>query len=73
MAGTPNGISNEALIAIVLDRLRGFQGVARPDSGGNLPCRENALAITKLEEGLMWLHKRTRGRMERGVEATREK
>ncbi len=73
LAGQPNGVSNEALIAIVLDRLRGFQGAGPPDSGGNFPCRENDLAITKLEEGLMWLHKRTRDRVEREVEGTRKK
>src|SRR5437879_1825439 len=56
-----NGISNEALIAIVIDRMRGFQA-------GDYKCRENALALTKLEEAMMWLQKRTRDRMARGVE-----
>ena len=32
------------------------------------PCRENALAITKLDEALMWLNKRTKDREARGVE-----
>ena len=32
------------------------------------PCRENSLAITKLDESLMWLRERTRKREERGVE-----
>lgn len=32
------------------------------------PCRENALAITKLEESLMWLAKRRTDRLLRGVE-----
>lgn len=35
-----------------------------------LPCRENSLAITKLEEALMWLSQRTRNRRARGVEGT---
>lgn len=61
-----NGISNEALLAIVEDRLLGFQS-------GNFPCRENALALTKLQEATMWLHKRTRRRMARGVEGTNTK
>lgn len=61
-----NGISNEALIAIVIDRMRGFQS-------GPFACRENALALTKLEEALMWLQKRTRDRIARGVEGTHEK
>ena len=61
-----NGISNEALLAIVEDRLQGFQS-------GDYACRENALALTKLQEAMMWLHKRTRDRMARGVEGTMEK
>lgn len=32
------------------------------------PCRENALAITKLEEAVMWLEARTKNREARGVE-----
>lgn len=58
-----NGVSNEALLAIVEDRLLGFQS-------GDYACRENALALTKLQEAMMWLHKRTRDRMARGVEGT---
>lgn len=34
------------------------------------PCRENAVAITKLDEALMWLEKRTKDRKARGVEGT---
>ena len=37
-----NGIHNEDLLVIVIDRLRGFQS-------GPFKCRENAIAITKLE------------------------
>ena len=61
-----NGISNEALLASVVDRLEGFQS-------GTFRCRENALALTKIEEAMMWLHARTRDRMERGVEGKSEK
>lgn len=32
------------------------------------PCRENAIVITKLEESLMWLEKRTLDRKKRNVE-----
>jgi hypothetical protein len=32
------------------------------------PCRENAMAITKLDEAIMWLEKRTKDRQSRGVE-----
>jgi hypothetical protein len=56
-----NGITNEALIAIVIDRLNGAQE-------GPFKCRENALAITKLEEASLWLARRTLDRMARGVE-----
>lgn len=58
-----NGIMNEDLIAIVIDRMQGFQS-------GDYKCRENAIAITKLEEALLWLRKRTTDRERRGVEGT---
>lgn len=58
-----NGISNEALLSIVEDRLLGFQS-------GKFACRDNAVALTKLQECLMWLQRRTRERMQRGVEGT---
>ena len=58
-----NGITQEVLLAIVADRLRAFQA-------GKFACRENALALTKIEEAMQWLHARTRGRMVRGVEGT---
>lgn len=32
------------------------------------PCRENAMAITKLDEALLWLEKRKNDRVARGVE-----
>lgn len=34
----------------------------------NFPCRENAVAITKLDEALMWLEKRKKDRIARNVE-----
>lgn len=49
--------------AIVIDRLRSFQS-------GPFSCRENALALTKCEEAMQWLHSRTLERMRRGVEGT---
>jgi len=61
-----NGISNEALLAIVEDRLLGFQS-------GEYSCRENSVALTKLQEAMMWLQKRTRDRVARGVEGTNQK
>lgn len=61
-----NGISNEALLAIVEDRMVGFQS-------GQYSCRENAIALTKIQEAMMWLQKRTRDRIARGVEGTSQK
>lgn len=55
-----NGITNEALLAIVLHRLRLLNE--------KFPCRENSLAITNIEQGQMWLEQRTRNRQKRGVE-----
>ena len=62
----PNGLSIESLLAVCEDRLIGFQG-------GQFACRENAIALTKLQEAMMWLQKRTRDRMARGVEGTLQK
>ncbi len=58
-----NGVMNEDLIAVVIDRMRGFQS-------GAYKCRDNALALTKLEEALMWLRNRTNERETRDVEGT---
>ena len=56
-----NGCQNEDLLAIVADRLRYFQS-------GPFSCRENAVALTKIEEALLWLNKRTSDRIARNVE-----
>lgn len=56
-----NGVTQEALLAIVIDRLRSFQA-------GPFSCKENACALTKCEEALHWLQQRTIARMRRGVE-----
>lgn len=55
-----NGVTQEILLAIVIDRLRSFQA-------GPFSSRENALALTKCEEALHWLQQRTLDRMRRGV------
>ena len=73
-----NGITGEAILAVAIDRLRGFQ-FTRDESGnftkspGPFACRENAIALTKIEEALMWLQSRTRARLARGVEGTLKK
>lgn len=61
-----NGLTQEVLLAIVADRLRSFQS-------GPFACRENALALTKIEEAQHWLQQRTIARMRRGVEGTHQK
>lgn len=61
-----NGVTQEALLAVVIDRLQSFQA-------GPFSCRENAIALTKCEEAMMWLQKRTLDRMRRGVEGTHQK
>jgi len=58
-----NGVTHEALLAIIIDRLKAFQD-------GAYSCRANACALTHLEEGLHWLHSRTLERMKRDVEGT---
>lgn len=56
-----NGVTQEALLAIIIDRLRSFQK-------GPFSCKENACALTHVEEALHWLQQRTIDRMRRGVE-----
>ena len=60
-----NGCHNEDLLIIVLDRLQSL-------NQGKFACRENSLAITKIEEALHWLNHRTADRVKRGVEGTYE-
>lgn len=61
-----NGVTQEALLAICIDRLECFQK-------GQFSCRDNAIALTKLEEAKHWLFNRTLTRMQRGVEGTLQK
>lgn len=62
----PNGAFVEGVIAAALGRLRYYQS-------SEFACRENALAITKLEEALHWCQHRTADRERRGVEGTHAK
>lgn len=50
---------------MVICRLEHFQK-------SEFSSRDNAVAITKLEEALLWLRKRTIGRENRGVEGTNQ-
>lgn len=60
-----NGVTNEALLAIVADRLRCFQA-------GPYPCKENDRALAHVEWALEQLHARTLEREARGVEGREE-
>lgn len=55
-----DGTTNEEVLAVLIDRLQNL--------GAKFPCRENSIAVTKLQEALMWLNERTRERKARGVE-----
>lgn len=57
-----NGTTNEEVLAVLIDRLN-FLHL-------KLPSRQSAIAITKLQEALMWLQNRTQERIARGVEGT---
>jgi len=60
-----NGVTHEALLAILIDRLRSFEA-------GPFSCRENASALEHLDDALWYLKQRTRKRLERGVEGTHQ-
>lgn len=60
------GIVDTDLLEIVRDRLKGFQG-------GEYATRENAIALTHVEEALLWLNKRVEDRIERSVLGTNQK
>lgn len=62
----PRGLTNEVLLAVVIDRLQCFQK-------GPFACRENALALTKIEEAMHWLSSRCDERTSRGVEGELKK
>lgn len=64
----PTGAFVETLLAITIAKLQYFQLV----SDGRFKCRENALAITHLQEALHWLNHRTQDRIARGVEGTHQ-
>jgi hypothetical protein len=65
----PNGAFVETVLSAALQRIEWYQTA----SNGKFKCRENAIAITKIEEALLWLDKRTRDREARQVEGTHTK
>lgn len=58
-----NGIFTEHLLVIAKDCLERF-------NTSKYACRENSIAITKIDEALMWIEKRMTKRVERGVYGT---
>lgn len=61
-----HGVLDTDLLEIVRDRLKGFQA-------GEFATRENALALTHIEEALMWMNRRVEDRIERNVLGTMNK
>ena len=58
-----DGTTVEDLIAVAIGKLSMYNK--------EVPSRETSLAITKLEEALLWLHYRTVDRTQRSVEGTK--
>jgi len=56
-----NGIDEESLYAILIDRLEAFQS-------GPFACFENQMTLDLLRQALHWQQKRTVDRISRGVE-----
>jgi hypothetical protein len=61
----PNGAFVEGVIQAAIGRIEFYNST-------EFRCRENSLAITKLEEALQWLQHRTADRERRGVEGTHQ-
>jgi hypothetical protein len=55
-----HGTTLEEMLRVSIERLK--------ELNERFSCRENAIAITKMQEALMWLNERTRERKARGVE-----
>ena len=62
----PNGAFVETVISAAKQRIEFYQ------EDNRFKCRENAIAITRLDEALLWLNKRTVDREEREVEGTHQ-
>lgn len=61
-----SGVIDTDLLEIVRDRLKSFQS-------GEFSSRENAIALTHIEDALMWLNRRVEDRIERNVLGTDNK
>lgn len=63
--GKRDGVSIEDLLTVAYAKLASYNR--------ELPCRENSVALTKIEEAIMWLANRKAEREARGVYGTEEK
>lgn len=64
--GSQHGVIDTDLLEIVRHRLKCFQA-------GPFSSRENACALTHIEEALMWMNRRVEDRIERDVLGTNNK
>ena len=58
-----NGVTHESLLAVVIHRLKCFQE-------GPFACKENEMALLKIQEAMHWMQQRTLRRIRAGVEGT---
>jgi hypothetical protein len=66
LKGSIHGILDTDLLEIVRHRLQCFQK-------GDFASRDNAVALTHIEEALMWMNRRVEDRIEREVLGTNNK
>jgi len=59
-----NGCQVDDMISVIRDIIAGLNK--------EFPCRENSVAVTKLDEAGLWLLKRKLDRKSRGVEGTNQ-
>ncbi len=64
--GSQHGITTSDLLEICRNQLSSFQN-------GEMATRENAIALTHIEEALLWMNKRVEDRIERNVLGTMNK
>lgn len=64
--GSEHGVLDTDLLEIVRHRLQCFQQ-------GEFATRENSIALTHIEEALLWMNKRVEDRIERNVLGTMNK
>ena len=66
--GRPPKPATGAFVEDVIEAARQRLEFYQKASGGKFACRQNAIALTKLDEALMWLTNRRMEREDRGVQ-----